>query len=58
MQIKSQFKKICASMIDKGSLGAASTKGEGYNHRARAAADLSFTEACDPAKVFSEILNK
>ena len=45
-------------MIDKGSLGAASTKGEGNNYRARVAADLSFTEACDPAKVFSEILNK
>lgn len=55
MHIKSQFKKICASMIEKGSLGAASIKCEGQRPKG---ADLAYVEGCDPQKVFEEILKK
>ena len=42
-------------MIDKGSLGAASTKCEGTRPRANY---LDYTEGCDPQKIFDEILKK
>lgn len=57
INVKSQFKKISASMIERGSLGAASAKNSDNGLRQRLS-DLEYTQACDPEKIFQEILKK
>ena len=55
MNDKSKYKKISAHMMEKGSLGGASTK---FENQKCSDNPFAFEQACDPELIFKEILKK